>query len=263
MSYYGGRYRNRDGELTKREFIVSMAIISIVIICGLFISGAIRTSIIDANKKYETAVQIENKPDQFHNAISTNYGDVLAEGPLRSVGEVTIDDVSGMSVRRVLEKYTRHTRRVSYSCGTTKQPRTCWRTEVYWTWDYQSSVDDQVAWVTFLDEKFYIGSFPVPSAHYVKTVSCGNNLRHVYYKRDNYYYGTIYTFADNKTINNTVFVEGLTVKNAVDHFTSGFAWVYIFWVFWVLLAIVGIVFFCYLPNYWLNGEDYDDSEVII
>lgn len=263
MSRYGGRYRDREGELTKREFIMSMAIISVLVICGLFISGYIRTSIIDENKKYETAVQIENKPNEFSNAIRTNYGDVLAEGPLRSVGEVAIDDVHGMSVSRVLEKYTRHTRRVSYSCGTAKQPRTCWRTEVYWTWDFQSKKYDQVSWVTFLDEKFYIGSFPVPSQHYVKTVSCGHNLRHVYYKRDNYYYGTIYTFADNKTINNTKFVEGLAVKNAVEHFSTSFAGVYLFWVFWALLGIIGVVFFCYLPNYWLNGEEYDEKEVII
>lgn len=260
MSYYD--YDDHTGEVTKRELIVSLVILSILVIIGLFISGYIRTSIIDNNKKYETAVQIENVPAEFSNALRTNYGDVLAEGPLKSVGEVKIDDVSGMSVRRVLEKYTRHTRRVSYSCGTAKHPRTCWRTEVYWTWDYQKSDYDQVAWVTFLDEKFYISSFPVPSSHYVKTVGCGNNLRYVYYRQDPYYYGTIYTFADNKTINNTVFVDGLAVKNAVDHFTTGFVWVYGFWVLWAILIIVLIILFCYLPNFWLNGETYSEEEIV-
>lgn len=248
MSYYNS-YEN---EITVREVIFSIVIAAILFCAGLGISGLIRTTIIDKNKKYETAVQIKNNHQQFHAALMTNYGDVLAEGTLKSVGSVTVGDETGMSVSRRLEEYTKHTRTVSYECGTSEHPKTCHKTEEYWTWDYVRSEQNSVAWITFIDEKFYIGNFPVPREHYSKTVSAGHNLRWVYYKRDLFYYGTAYTFADRKTINNTQFKPGIYLDEAVKSYSTSYCWVYIFWVVWGALIVVCVIGFYALPNHWLN-----------
>lgn len=236
-------------ELTFREAIVSLVILSILVIVGLNISNRIHNHIVDNNKKYETAVQINNDSTQFAYALETNYGDALVYGNLDVVDEASIDDVRGIYVSRELEEYTRHTRIQSYKCGKS----TCHRTIVYWTWDHVKTETSRSGWVKFCGYVFSTNVFPIPGDNYVKTVPAGHNLRHVYRKVDSHYVGTLYAFVDSHTINNPDFRPNVSIETSVENFKSGFGWKYFFWVMWIILSIVGVVAFCWQENAWLNG----------
>lgn len=255
MSYY---YNHHQPEVTFREVIVSIIIICVLTIIGLNISNRIHNHIVDGNNKYETAVQIDNNEEQFGYALKTNFGDALVYGHLDVVDEVNIDDVRGMYVSRELEKYTRHTRTVSYKCG----KQTCHRTEVYWTWDHVKTDATKSGWVTFCGQRFSTYVFPIPGDNYVKTVSAGHHLRHVYRRVDSHYIGTLYSFVDKHTINNPEFKPNVSIDSAVETFKTGFWPKYMFWVIWIILSVVGVVYFCYAENAWLNepfsGDDDDD-----
>ena len=71
-------------EITKREILVSVSIILILMTIGLFISNAIETGIEEKNEKYYKSLKIDNNEETFKYAIDTNIGYVLANRQSKS-----------------------------------------------------------------------------------------------------------------------------------------------------------------------------------
>lgn len=125
-----------DFEITKREVLASIAIIAMLLIVGLGISDKISDKIADKNEKYNKAIKIESK-ELFDYGMRTDVGNAFVYGELKAVDPVTYPEINGeyMYVEKVKERYTMHTRTVTYTTGSGKNRMTHTRTEHYWTWD--------------------------------------------------------------------------------------------------------------------------------
>lgn len=77
--------------------------------------------------------------DEFRYTKETNVGNVMAYGSAVATEPVQIDDIEGeySKIEKVKQRYTRHTRVETYSCGES----TCTRTETYYTWD---QIDNEI-----------------------------------------------------------------------------------------------------------------------
>ena len=118
MSRYS--YRNRgfdfgDFEITKREILASISIIAVMLLIGVLISSKISEHQLDANEVYNKAVKIDNT-DLFQYGMDTNVGNAFVYGDLVAVDTVTYTEIGGeyMYIEKVKEKYTKHTRTVTY-----------------------------------------------------------------------------------------------------------------------------------------------------
>ena len=139
-------------EITKREVITGFVIIAFMMIVGFFISDNITDWQNEQNAKYQKAIHIEKDKDMFQYGMDTNVGNAFVYGDLKAVDPVTYDEIDGeyMYIEKVEERYTMHTRTVSYTVnGKVKH-----RTETYWTWDYAGSEDKQCKEINFCGVTF-------------------------------------------------------------------------------------------------------------
>ena len=81
-------------EITKREVILSISIITIGLILGIIISGKLSDRAKDKNSIYNKATHIESK-ELFEYAIRTNIGNAFVYGDLISLDPVTYDEIDG------------------------------------------------------------------------------------------------------------------------------------------------------------------------
>ena len=103
--------------ITKREILVSIIIISIMLLLGFVIHGNISDKLMLEYQKYNTALQIENDTDLFTYGMKTNVGNAFVYGDLKAVDTVTYPEIGGeySYVEKVKERYTQHTRTVTYT----------------------------------------------------------------------------------------------------------------------------------------------------
>ena len=165
-----------DFEITKREIIASICIIAVMILFGVLISEKISEYHMDANEKYNKAVKIEST-DLFQYGMDTNVGNAFVYGDLVAVDTVTYPEINGeyMYVKKVKERYTMHTRTVTYkdASGKTKT-----RTETYWSWDYACSEDKQCNEVTFCGITFNSEKFNIPDSSHIDTIKKSSHVRY-------------------------------------------------------------------------------------
>lgn len=123
-----------DFEITKREILASISIIAVMILFGILISSKISEYQMDKNEIYNKAVKIESQ-EMFQYGMDTNVGNAFVYGDLKAVDTVTYPEIGGeyMYVEKVKERYTMHTRTVTYTTGSGKTRQTHTRTETYWT----------------------------------------------------------------------------------------------------------------------------------
>lgn len=244
-----------DFEVTKREILVSIAIIAIMIIFGVMIHGSIEDSLMLKYQEYNTALQINKDADMFKYAMSTNIGNAFVYGDLKCVDTVTYDEIGGKYsyVKKVKERYTMHTRTVTKTRTVNGQTQTYTETEVYWTWDVVDSWSKHCKKITFLDVEFDYGKIDFPSAGYITTIQESGTIRYKYYGSPTKCKGTIYSNLKNNTINDTQFYHNATIEETIERLESN-AWLVLFWIGWILLT-GGLVFvFFYIDNWWLEDE---------
>lgn len=96
-------------ETTKREVIVSTAIVAVMLTIGFFISEKIMEYQNDKNAEYQKAVHIEDS-ELFQHGMDTNVGNAFVYGNLEAVGTVTYDEIGGkyLYIKKVEERYERH-----------------------------------------------------------------------------------------------------------------------------------------------------------
>lgn len=239
-----------DFEITKREILASASIIAIMLLIGTLLSAKISNWQMDRNEKYNKAVKIENNTDLFQYGMDTNVGNAFVYGELKAIDTVTYPEIGGkyIYVKKVKEKYTKHTRRVAHRSG----DHTYYTTETYWTWDYAGSDDKECKEISFCGVDFPIKKIDYPSPDYIQTIKESYYIRYKYYGTATKYKGTIFTVLKNKTIaDGSSFYEDSKIPEVIDRLESGI-WNVVFWIFWILLTGFAVFGFYYLDNKWLE-----------
>lgn len=242
-----------DIQITKREVLVSVIIIAIMLLLGIVIHGSINDKLMLEHQKYNTALQIENDPDLFAYGMKTNIGNAFVYGDLKAVDTVTYPEIGGeyIYVEKVKEKYTRHTRTVT----TTVNGKTQTRIETYWTWDRVGSEDKKCKEISFCGVVFDSNKINLPSSSYIKTIKESSHVRYKYYGTKTEFTGTIFAeLKDNTIPDNTGFYNNNTIEDVMKTFKSNWQLV-VFWIFWVLLTGGCVVGFYYIDNNWLEDEE--------
>lgn len=245
----GFEFEELGFEITKREILASITIITVMVLIGFFISSKIQEHAMDENEIYNKAVKIEDK-DQFKYGMDTNVGNAFVYGELKVVDPVTYPEIGGkyMYVEKVKEEYTKHTRQVPHSIGKTIY----YTTETYWTWDEVSSESVACKKISFCGVNFSSDKIERPNAEYIKTIYESNDIRYRYYGTGEKFTGTIFTELKNKTISDgTAFYRDKTIEETVDcletDYSNG-----VFWFLWIILIVSWVIIFYVCNNKWLE-----------
>lgn len=242
-----------DFVITKREVIASISIIAILLMIGVWISGGITEAKLDADERYNKAIKIEDT-ELFEYGMRTNVGDAFVYGDLKAVDTVTFPEIGGeyMYVRKITERYTRHTRTVTKTRTVNGKTQTYTETEVYWTWDEIDRESHKCDEITFLGVTFDSYKIDIPGADYIDTLDGGYHLRHKYYGTDTEHVGTIFTQLRDGTItDDSNFYEDRTIEETVERLKA-IDWTIVFWIVWIFV-IGGCVYgFYYIDNRWLE-----------
>ena len=104
-----------DFSISKREILISIAIIAIMLVFGFMIHGAIDESLMLKHQEYNLALQIDNNKDMFEYGMQTNVGNAYVYGTLKCLDPVTFEEIGGQysAVEKIKERYTMHTRTVT------------------------------------------------------------------------------------------------------------------------------------------------------
>lgn len=238
-----------DIEITKREVLVSISIIAILLMIGFGISGSISEYVSDQNEIYNKAVKIEST-DMFEYGMRTNVGNAFVYGDLEAVDTVTYPEIGGeyVYVEKVKERYTMHTRVVTY----TSNGKTRTRTETYWTWDKVDSEEIKAKEISFAGVKFDINKIDLPSSDYIETIKESSRIRYKYYGVGTKFTGTIFAdLRDNTIPDGTEFYNNKNIDETVKRLEA-LDGTWVFWIFWIVLIGFCVYGFYYLDNRWLE-----------
>lgn len=247
-------------KITKREIIISIAIIAIMMLFGFMISDNITDARLDKLQEYNTALKIpDSNTELFQYALDTDVGNVFVEGELVVTDPVSIDGLKGKYsyIERELEKYTKHTRTVTETYYVNGKPKRRTKTETYWSWDHVETDEWESKQIKFNGINFGIDKIELPGAKYHSTVGCGYHLRYVYHVRDIKWNGTIYASIKDNTIQDKAdFCEDVNIEDMVKKYTS-FNGLWVFWPLWIILTCGLVYGFYYLDNEWLEDKRRD------
>lgn len=238
-------------EITKREVLFSIVIISVMLLIGFVVHGKISDILMNKYQDYNTAINIADDADMFHYCMRTDAGNAFIHGELKAIDTVTYPEIGGSYsyVKKVKEKYTMHTRTVRVKCGNGYTRRT----ETYWTWDPVDSWSKHSEKISFLGTEFDYGTISFPPAEHIDTQKESVHVRYVYYGATNKCTGTLYSnLKDNTISDDSKFYVNREIDDVIDDLTSGWQLI-VFWFIWILI-IAGLVFgFYYLDNRWIEG----------
>lgn len=239
--------------ITKREILLSIAIIAVLLALGLWISDGITERQMDRNMVYDQALRVDST-DIFEYGMRTNVGNAFVYGDLKAVDTVSFPEIDGeyMTVRKIKERYTKHTRTVTKTRTVNGKTQTYTEIETYWTWDEIDRETLRNERVTFLDVEFDRGKIEIPGMRYLDTIKESSKIRYQYYGTGTEFVGTIYTdLRDNTISDGSAFYENRTIDQTIEHLkvpvgTIGF------WIFWVFLMGGALYGFFYIDNHWLE-----------
>lgn len=240
-------------EITKREIIASIVIISILLIIGFFISESITNSQNDKDSEYIKATHIEDQ-ELFQYGMDTNIGNTFVYGDLIAVDTVSYPEIEGeyMHVEKIKEKYTRHTRTVTKAKTVNGKTKTYTETEVYWSWDMVNSEDKTCKEITFCGITFPTSKIQIPSAECIDSIKESSHIRYKYYGTPVKHTGTIYAYLSDGTIPvNTEFHENMSIDELLNQYTSHVGNI-VFWIVWIIFIAFVVYGFYYLENNWLE-----------
>lgn len=246
--------RSYDIEITKREVLASVSIIAILLLIGVLISSKISEHQMDKNEIYNKAVKIKES-NIFEYGMRTNVGNAFVNGDLKAVDTVTYPEIDGkyMYVKKVKERYTRHTRTVTYTTGSGKNKTTHTRTEHYWTWDRVGREDKTCKELIFCGVTFPSSKIDIPSPDYIDTIKESSHVRYKYYGTPTKFKGTIFAKLKDGTIpDSTTFYNDMSIDETYEYLKYGNWWLIFFWIVWIVLIIACVIGFYYLDNNWLE-----------
>lgn len=244
-------------EITKREILVSIAITLILLGLGFLISSLIKNKINEDNEKYYKALKINNNEEQFEYALRTNIGYTLAEGKIKAVDGVSIEDIDGryLSIRKVKEKYTEHTRQVEHTRTIGNKTETYYTTETYWTWDYAGEEEFHTEKFSFLGIEFDYGIINFKNEEYKETKKESYYIRYKYYIIPAEFDGCLFTYINDNSITKNEFYYDSNIQNIITEKENSIKIsVIAFWIIWVI--VIGFIDFGYmnLENKYLEDK---------
>ncbi len=247
-------------EITKREIIVSTAIIAVMLIVGFIISEKITDYENDKNAEYQKAVHITDS-ELFQYGMETNVGNAFVYGDIQAVYTVTFEEIGGeyLYVEKIKERYERHEREVTKKDKDGKEYEV---KEEYYEWDTESRESKHVEEIQFCGIVFPYGKINLPGKKYIDTIRGDREyswksgefvkVRYKYYGVSTNHTGTIYTrLADNTISGNSPFYKDCSIEQALKDCTSNSGNI-LFWIAWILLIGACVCGFCYLDNWWLE-----------
>ena len=242
-----------DAEVTVKECILGSAIIFILLTIGLLISDKIYEAKLDAEKRYNIAIKINDNADLFTYGMETDIGDAFVYGTLKAVDTVSYPEITGnyMFVKKVKEKYTMHTRQVAHTRTVNGKTQTYYTTETYWTWDYAGEEHKKSKQIQFLNSIFNTELISLPSDYYITTVKESSHVRYKYYGVDTEHKGTIFTTLYNNTITPCEFYKDMDIERTVEYLKF-FDFRFLFWFIWIILICGAVYAFVYAENNWMN-----------
>lgn len=239
-----------DFEITKREIIVSLSIMALMLILGFSISEIIANEVEDRKRMYNQALQIDSK-DMFEYGMSTNVGNAFVYGKLKAVDTVGYEEIEGayLWIEKEREEYTRHEREVEH---TDSKGHKYYTTEVYYTWDSVWSEEKHSEKITFLGVEFDYNKIKVSGTKYIDTIYKWSDVRYVYYGTPPEHTGTIFTKLSDGTIEDSNrLYENQTIAEVLEAKNRDCSQV-VFWIVWIILTIAAVGGFYYLDNSWLD-----------
>lgn len=244
-----------DFKITKREILVCVAIIAILLTLGVLISGGIKNYFHDKNEVYNKAVKLDD-PEMFQYGMRTSVGPAFVYGELAAVDPVTYSEIGGkyMHVERIREEYRRHTRTVTKTRVVNGKTQTYTDTEVYYTWDKVGEEELKCTTVSFGGAEFSVNKFSIPYTSYICTDKVSSKVRYKYYGTEAKHTGTIFTeLKDNTISDKTPFYEDMNLEETVDYLSFGSSIaIGFFWFTWIVLIGLACFGFCYIDNHWLE-----------
>jgi hypothetical protein len=243
----------RHIEVTKREVLVCISIVAVMLIIGLLIGSAISDACADRNEVYNKAVKLDTT-DMFEYGMRTNVGNAFVYGDLKAIDTVTYPEIGGeyMYVEKIKERYTQHTRTVTKTRVVNGKTQTYTTTETYWSWNRVGSETRQCEEITFLGVIFDSEKIQLPGEHHIDTIKESSRIRYKYYGVDTEHIGTIFTDLRDDTISDrTPFYKNSTIPETVERLQM-MDWSVVFWIFWIILTGGACYGFCYLDNRWIE-----------
>lgn len=165
----------------KRLIIVGCGVVVAVLLC-LFIKNSADTAGFKTAYKYHIAITSTDKSD-FNYDVDSHQGLVLTRGEFTEKSGVKFPEMKQTYtyVNKVHQHYTMHVQ--TYSCGTSKSPRTC--TRIYYSWDVVGSEDQEASKISYFGRDYATSTFNLGSFT--------QNTGGFYYQGgvDRYYYETV------------------------------------------------------------------------
>lgn len=239
-------------EITFREIIASVAIISVMLIIGTLITNQMTQTRLDMNEVYNKAVKIETD-ELFQYGMRTNIGDAFVSGKLSAVNPVSYPEIEGeyLYLEKVKERYTMHTRTVAHTQTVNGRTQTYYTTETYWTWDRVGTENRHSEQIYFNNVIFDYEKIECPASSYIDTIQESSHIRYKYYGTGTDFEGTIFTTLKDDTISDhSRFYEGKTTEEAYELMLHK-DWTILFWFVWVILTSGLVIGFYYAENNWL------------
>ena len=256
--------RNVKGrEFTKRELLMSISIVAVMLLIGLSISNKISDYYIDESEIYNTAIQIDNT-DLFKHGMDTNVGNAFVYGDLEAINTVTYPEIDGeyIYIKKIEERYERHEREVEKKDS---KGNKYIETEIYYSWDHQKTEYKYAEEIKFCNVVMSYKKINLPSPEYVDTIEGDRTysyksgeyvkVRYQYYGILTKYTGTIFTDLRDGTLSDgSRFYNNMTIEDTLERLNS-FAElvIFIFWAGWITITILAVLGFCSLDNEWLEG----------
>lgn len=235
--------------ITKREIIVSVTIIAIMLLLGVVISGKISEAHMDSQEVYNKATKIDNMV-LFRYGMDTSIGNAFVYGEFNTLDPVSFPEIGGdyLSIKKVKERYTSHTRTVTR----TVDGKTTSHIETYWTWDRVSSEALTAKSINFCGVDFKYSQFNDVGENYIDTIKESLNIRYKYYGHLAKTKGTIFATLVDGDIgkDKATFYENKSIAEVQDYLDSDFMMI-IFWLLWLALIGATTYGFFYFENTWL------------
>ena len=238
--------------ITGREILFSTIIICAMVGLGVWISNPILRSSTESAMKVTSSVKV-NDNEKFTYICRTNVGDFLAEGTLKAIDPVSIDELEGqyLKIKKVKEKYTMHTRTVVTSDG---KGHTHTRVQTYWSWDHVKTWEFVSDSVMFLNQRFLLDSIKYHvGVDYKETQKESSYIRYKYYVHPTETNGVMVGVCDNKVYTDLSFKENETIDKIVESAENKIhTGPIIFWILWIFLIAGIVILFYWAENKWLE-----------
>ena len=245
-------------EITKREILVAICILFLMVAIGFMLSEKIVDSVDASNEKYFKSLKVDNNAETFNYAYNTNIGNMFSYGTVYILDPVSIPDISGQyaEIRKVEEEYTKHTRQVEKSKIVNGETVYYYETEVYYTWDWEDEWNWKSTQFSFLEMIFdYKVIDQYLYTYHLKTIKEDSDTRYQYYVVDTQHSGSIFMNVQNNQYSNFEFYKNQHYNSIVETKQyEGIGVAASFWIIWLFFTGAIIIIYVCLDNHYLEDR---------